>query len=84
MGQAGASAPTQRGWHTGLYRIAPSKTLAKLASEHAKTDPGLSGVLDLRYLPDETRDAYLLRTPIKRHLGYRLAAGTKTQSRGPL
>jgi DNA polymerase V len=55
--------------------IAPSKTLAKLASEHAKIDVQLNGVLDLTRLPDKARDAYLLHTPIKDiwGIGWRLA-----------
>jgi DNA polymerase V len=44
--------------------IAPSKTLAKLASEHAKRDDGASGVLDLALKPRSVREAYLLNTPI--------------------
>jgi DNA polymerase V len=44
--------------------IAISKTLAKLASEHAKRDDGASGVLDLALKPRSIREAYLLNTPI--------------------
>jgi DNA polymerase V len=44
--------------------IAASKTLAKLASEHAKRDQGSSGVLDLAAKPVAAREAYLLNTPI--------------------
>lgn len=55
--------------------IAASKTLAKLASEHAKTAPKLGGVLDLIHIADATRTAYLLSTPIKAiwGIGWRLA-----------
>jgi DNA polymerase V len=45
--------------------IAQSKTLAKLASERAKKDPTLNGVLDLNSLPEEDFKLYLGRTPIK-------------------
>ena len=44
--------------------IAASKTLAKLASEHAKRDDGASGVLDLVQVSQSVREAYLLNTPI--------------------
>lgn len=52
--------------------IAPTKTLAKLGSEHAKRQPGLEGVLTLS---DDNADAYLLHTPIKEiwGIGWRLA-----------
>ncbi len=55
--------------------IAPTKTLAKLASEHAKQNGGLAGVLDLIHQPPETFDSYLLHTPIKEiwGIGWRLA-----------
>ncbi len=59
--------------------IAPTKTLAKLASEHAKTEPALGGVLDLFSQSDELRDRYLLKTPIKDvwGIGRRLAPKLK-------
>jgi DNA polymerase V len=44
--------------------IAPSKTLAKLASERAKKEPELRGVLDLASLNQTERHAYLERTPV--------------------
>ncbi len=44
--------------------FAPTKTLAKLAAEHAKRDKDASGVLDLAQAPDNTRRTYLIRTPI--------------------
>lgn len=44
--------------------IAPSKTLAKLASERAKKEPELGGVLDLATLGQTERQPYLERTPI--------------------
>jgi DNA polymerase V len=55
--------------------IASSKTLAKLASEHAKAAASLEGVLDLMHTPDEARNAYLLGTNIKDvwGIGWRLA-----------
>jgi DNA polymerase V len=45
--------------------IASTKTLAKLASEHAKRDRGSTGVLDLASIAPSVREAYLLNTPIK-------------------
>lgn len=45
--------------------MAPSKTLAKLATEHAKTDPGLGGVLDLIDLSYTARYDYLRATDIR-------------------
>jgi DNA polymerase V len=45
--------------------IASSKTLSKLASEHAKRDDGATGVLNLADAPKQVRDTYLARTPIK-------------------
>jgi DNA polymerase V len=45
--------------------IAPTKTLAKLASERAKKDQDLSGVLDYLDLDVQQREAYLLKTDIK-------------------
>lgn len=55
--------------------IAPTKTLAKLASEHAKQDQGLGGVLDLMTLGAQARAAWLLKLPIKDvwGIGWRLA-----------
>ena len=44
--------------------IAPTKTLAKLASEHAKRDSEATGVLDLVHVSQSVRDTYLLNTPI--------------------
>lgn len=62
--------------------IAPTKTLAKLASEHAKTEPELGGVLDLFSQSDELRDHYLLKTPIKDiwGIGRRLAPKLKAHA----
>jgi DNA polymerase V len=45
--------------------MAPSKTLAKLASERAKKDPSLNGILDLEGLPQKDFRLYLGRTPLK-------------------
>ncbi len=55
--------------------IARTKTLAKLASEQAKTEARLRGVLDLIQLSDKARRDYLLCTPIKDiwGIGWRLA-----------
>lgn len=44
--------------------IAPSKTLAKLASEHGKKTPDLGGVLDLAHFELEKDRAYLDRFPV--------------------
>ena len=44
--------------------IAPSKTLAKLASERAKKEEILGGVLDMATLSQSERQPYLERTPI--------------------
>ncbi len=44
--------------------IAPSKTLAKLASERAKKELELGGVLDVATLGQTERQPYLERTPI--------------------
>lgn len=45
--------------------IAHSKTLAKLGTEHAKTDDKLGGVLDLIDISDEDRASYLRNTRVK-------------------
>ncbi|MCA9337381.1 Y-family DNA polymerase [Candidatus Saccharibacteria bacterium] len=45
--------------------IAPSKTLAKLASDRAKKEPQLAGVLDLASLSTVHRKPYLERLPIQ-------------------
>lgn len=45
--------------------IAPTKTLAKLATERSKKDPEHDNVLDLSGLSQVERQAYLLKTPIK-------------------
>lgn len=44
--------------------IAPSKTLAKLATHHAKKNPQLQGVLDWTSLSAENCQKYLKQTPI--------------------
>ena len=61
--------------------IAPSKTLAKLASEHAKTEQALGGVLDLYGTSPATREQYLTKTPIKDiwGIGWRLAPKLKAE-----
>lgn len=61
--------------------IAPSKTLAKLASEHAKTEAALGGVLDLFSAPESTREHYLIKTPLKDiwGIGWRLAPKLKAE-----
>src|SRR5665213_283114 len=45
--------------------IAHTKTLAKLASEHAKRDSGSSGILDLASPAPSVLTAYLANTPVK-------------------
>jgi DNA polymerase V len=45
--------------------IAPTKTLAKLASERAKKDPALGGTLSFINMPDWLTDPQLDATPIK-------------------
>ncbi len=59
--------------------VAPSKTLAKLASEHAKTEPELDGTLDLFSHSCKLRDHYLLSTPVEDvwGIGRRLAPKLK-------
>jgi DNA polymerase V len=61
--------------------IAPSKTLAKLASERAKQDLDLAGVLDLQGQPALSWQTHLLRTPIKDvwGIGWRLAPKLKAE-----
>ncbi len=55
--------------------IAPTKTLAKLASEHAKKTPELNNVLDLASLSPKKRAHYLKQTPVRDvwGVGWRLA-----------
>lgn len=55
--------------------IAPSKTLAKLASERAKKTPKLNNVLDLLSLSAEGQALYLQQTPVQDvwGVGWRLA-----------
>ena len=62
--------------------IAPTKTLAKLASEHAKHDDSLDGGLDLLHLPRDTSDSYLSRTPIKDVWGVGWRLTPKLQAEG--
>lgn len=59
--------------------IAPTKTLAKLASEHAKTEMALGGVLDLFGQTKSVRDRYLLKTAVEDiwGIGRRLAPKLK-------
>lgn len=45
--------------------IAPSKTLAKLAADRSKKEPGLDGVLSVADRPQEDIDLYLSRVPVK-------------------
>ena len=59
--------------------IAPSKTLAKLASERAKQDSWLAGALDLTATPAEQRQRILQDMPIQDvwGIGWRLAPKLK-------
>lgn len=61
--------------------IAATKTLAKLAGEHAKHDYKGSGVLDLGQTSSHIRTGYLLRTPVKDvwGVGWRLAPRLKAE-----
>jgi DNA polymerase V len=61
--------------------IAPTKTLAKLASDKAKKDPELNGVLDLIHTSEQLRRQYLERTPIQDiwGIGWRLAPALRGQ-----
>lgn len=80
-----ATALRQRVWHeVGIpvsIGIAPSKTLAKLASDHAKKARDLYGVLDLYNLPTPARQRYLLDTPIENiwGIGWRLTPKFKAE-----
>ncbi|HET7320676.1 MAG TPA: Y-family DNA polymerase [Candidatus Saccharimonadales bacterium] len=55
--------------------IAPTKTLAKIATERGKKDPELQGVLNLIQMPGWVADAQLAAIPIKDvwGVGWRLA-----------
>lgn len=55
--------------------IAPTKTLAKLASDRAKKAPELEGVLDMFSMSASDRKAHLYQTPLKDvwGIGWRLA-----------
>lgn len=55
--------------------IAPTKTLAKLASQRAKKDRGLNGVLNLANMPEWLTDPQLAALPIEDiwGVGWRLA-----------
>lgn len=61
--------------------IATTKTLAKLASDHAKKEAPLAGVLDLVQVSDQAREAYLLQTPLQDiwGIGWRLAPKLKAE-----
>ncbi|MEK7594015.1 MAG: Y-family DNA polymerase [Patescibacteria group bacterium] len=61
--------------------IAPTKTLAKLASEHAKKNPESGGVEDLFDQSPQDREVYLEKTPIKDiwGIGWRLAPKLKAE-----
>jgi DNA polymerase V len=61
--------------------IATSKTLAKLASERAKKDPELNGVLDLASASETERQLRLQATPVQDiwGVGWRLAPRLKAE-----
>lgn len=61
--------------------VAGSKTLAKLASDRAKKEPALGGVLDLYSLTYAERKEYLQRVPLKDiwGIGWRLAPRLKAE-----
>ncbi|MDB5175224.1 MAG: hypothetical protein JWM81_82 [Candidatus Saccharibacteria bacterium] len=83
---AWATAVRQRIWReVGVpvsIGIAPTKTLAKLASEHAKRVHRLDGVLDLATAPVAERERYLAETPIQEvwGIGRRLAPKLKAEN----
>ncbi len=61
--------------------IAPSKTMAKLASDRAKKEPSLAGVLDMASLKQAKRRPYLEHAPIESvwGIGWRLAPKLKAE-----
>ncbi len=64
--------------------IAPTKTLAKLASEHAKKVPELRGVLSFIDKPDSFKNDYLSKTPVQAvwGVGWRTAPKLRTEGIG--
>lgn len=62
--------------------IAPSKTLAKLASERAKKNPDLSGVLDLYPKQPSESELYLRQTPVQDVWGVGRRYGPKLRAEG--
>lgn len=61
--------------------IAPSKTLAKLASEQSKRSRALAGTLDLAHLPADARNDYFRTTPVEAvwGIGRKLAPKLKAE-----
>lgn len=61
--------------------IAPTKTLAKLASDKGKKDPELNGVLDLASTSDLIRQKYLEMTPLEQlwGVGWRLSPRLRSE-----
>lgn len=62
--------------------IAPSKTLAKLASERAKKNPDLLGVLDLYSKKPSESEPYLQQTPVQDVWGVGRRYGPKLRAEG--
>lgn len=64
--------------------IAPTKTLAKIATERGKKDPQLGGVLNLYGMPEWLTDQQLGRVPVKDvwGVGWRLAPKLKAEGAG--
>ncbi len=62
--------------------ISATKTLSKLASEHAKRDEGATGVLNLVDAPKAMQDTYLARTPIKDVWGVGWRLGPRLRAEG--
>jgi DNA polymerase V len=62
--------------------IAPTKTMAKLASDHAKKDLGLAGALDLYSLERPEQERYLLQTPVENIWGVGRRLGPRLKAQG--
>lgn len=62
--------------------IAPTKTLAKLASDRAKKDPELDGVLALAGLSQKEKEVWLERTPVEDIWGVGWRLGPRLRGEG--